>query len=127
MKRMHVKAGNHDEAILSSHCKSCLALKHLAEMFLSLFFFLQLCRGPCLYSFCSSVSNISLSTVSKNGMSFSLYICPVAFCPPTSSSPVLRPISFCGSASLSPHRHSNMTYHINSLALKEKNPCFFTF
>nr|XP_045002718.1 dedicator of cytokinesis protein 10 isoform X12 [Jaculus jaculus] len=26
----------------------------------------QLCRGPCLYSFCSSVSSISLSTVSKN-------------------------------------------------------------
>ncbi|XP_055254770.1 dedicator of cytokinesis protein 10 [Moschus berezovskii] len=26
----------------------------------------QLCRGPCLYSFCSSVSSISLSTVSKS-------------------------------------------------------------
>ncbi|XP_029330561.1 dedicator of cytokinesis protein 10 isoform X12 [Mus caroli] len=26
----------------------------------------QLCRGPCLYSFCASVSSISLSTVSKS-------------------------------------------------------------
>uniref|UniRef100_A0A8C6QHS5 Dedicator of cytokinesis 10 n=1 Tax=Nannospalax galili TaxID=1026970 RepID=A0A8C6QHS5_NANGA len=26
----------------------------------------QLCRGPCFYSFCSSVSSISLSTVSKS-------------------------------------------------------------
>ncbi|XP_007502245.2 dedicator of cytokinesis protein 10 isoform X1 [Monodelphis domestica] len=26
----------------------------------------QLCHGPCLYSFCSSMSNISLSTVSKS-------------------------------------------------------------
>uniref|UniRef100_A0A8C2V7T6 Dedicator of cytokinesis 10 n=1 Tax=Chinchilla lanigera TaxID=34839 RepID=A0A8C2V7T6_CHILA len=26
----------------------------------------QLCRGPCLYSFCSSVSSISLSTISKS-------------------------------------------------------------
>lgn len=76
MKRMHVKVGNHGEAILSSHCKSRLALKRLAEMFLS-FFFRQLCRGPCLYSFCSSVSSISLSTVSKSGMFFSPYISPV--------------------------------------------------
>eukprot|EP00073_Rattus_norvegicus_P038460 XP_008765532.1 PREDICTED: dedicator of cytokinesis protein 10 isoform X1 [Rattus norvegicus] len=37
----------------------------------------QLCRGPCLYSFCSSVSSISLSTVSKSGMFFSSYVCPV--------------------------------------------------
>ncbi|KAH0513482.1 Dedicator of cytokinesis protein 10 [Microtus ochrogaster] len=37
----------------------------------------QLCRGPCLYSFCSSVSSISLSTVSKSGMFFSPYISPV--------------------------------------------------
>ncbi|XP_073927965.1 dedicator of cytokinesis protein 10 isoform X12 [Castor canadensis] len=29
----------------------------------------QLCRGPCLYSFCSSVSSISLSTVSKSDYS----------------------------------------------------------
>nr|XP_031533809.1 dedicator of cytokinesis protein 10 isoform X10 [Vicugna pacos] len=34
----------------------------------------QLCRGPCLYSFCSSVSSISLSTVSKSGMFFFPYV-----------------------------------------------------
>nr|XP_031308144.1 dedicator of cytokinesis protein 10 isoform X8 [Camelus dromedarius] len=34
----------------------------------------QLCHGPCLYSFCSSVSSISLSTVSKSGMFFFPYV-----------------------------------------------------
>lgn len=40
MKRMHVKAGNHSEAILFPDCKSRLALKRLAKkkkMFLSFF------------------------------------------------------------------------------------------
>nr|XP_058156018.1 dedicator of cytokinesis protein 10 isoform X12 [Dasypus novemcinctus] len=45
----------------------------------------QLCRGPCLYSFCSSVSSISLSTVSKSGMFFFPYVysvlCGLTFLP----------------------------------------------
>lgn len=48
MKRMHVKVGNHGEAILSSHCESRLALKRLAEMFLSFFFPAALSRSVSL-------------------------------------------------------------------------------
>lgn len=32
------------------------------------FLFWQLCHGPCLYSFSSSLSNISLNTIAKSGM-----------------------------------------------------------
>ncbi|MEJ1272084.1 hypothetical protein NN561_002932 [Cricetulus griseus] len=39
----------------------------------------QLCRGPCLYSFCSSVSSISLSTVSKSERSLQLFSSYLSF------------------------------------------------
>lgn len=34
----------------------------------SVLLFWQLCHGPCLYSFSSSLSNISLNTIAKSGM-----------------------------------------------------------
>lgn len=122
MKRMHVKAGNHSEAILFPDCKSRLALKRLAKKNVSLFFSCQLCRGPCLYSFCSSVSSISLSTVSKSGMFFfPPYACPAL--QPSVHPPLppwsFAPVSFCGSASLSLHCLSKMC-HANSSAVKNK-------
>ncbi|XP_076406083.1 dedicator of cytokinesis protein 10 isoform X12 [Peromyscus maniculatus bairdii] len=82
----------------------------------------QLCRGPCLYSFCSSVSSISLSTVSKSGMFFfPPYACPAL--QPSVHPPLppwsFAPVSFCGSASLSLHCLSKMC-HANSSAVKNK-------
>lgn len=37
-------------------------------LFCFVFLFWQLCHGPCLYSFSSSLSNISLNTIAKSGM-----------------------------------------------------------
>lgn len=37
-------------------------------LFCFVLLFWQLCHGPCLYSFSSSLSNISLNTIAKSGM-----------------------------------------------------------
>lgn len=72
MRRMNIEA---EKPYLSHTGKHAWPWTVWPNIFL--FFSWQLCRGPCLYSFCSSVSSISLSTVSKSGMFFSSYVCPV--------------------------------------------------
>ncbi|XP_077011409.1 dedicator of cytokinesis protein 10 isoform X12 [Tamandua tetradactyla] len=49
----------------------------------------QLCRGPCLSSFCPSVSSISLSTVSKSGMFCFPYVYSVLCDPSVFTCPFL--------------------------------------
>eukprot|EP00072_Mus_musculus_P030760 XP_006496530.2 PREDICTED: dedicator of cytokinesis protein 10 isoform X5 [Mus musculus] len=82
----------------------------------------QLCRGPCLYSFCASVSSISLSTVSKSGTSFSLYVYPVLQPPVHPPLLITSPVpqsALVAQLLLRLHCHLK-TRHVDSLAFKKK-------